>query len=59
MKVFSPKGRLIEGRGTIPDRQIDYAWSDIVKRRDADLEAALDEARQHISQSGGSGPQKH
>jgi C-terminal processing protease CtpA/Prc len=58
MKVFSPKGRLIEGRGTIPDRQINYAWSDIVKGRDADLEAALEEARQHMSRTGDPGEQK-
>jgi C-terminal processing protease CtpA/Prc len=49
MKVFSPKGRLIEGRGTIPDRKIELTWRDVVNRRDADLEAALEEANQHLT----------
>ncbi|MBE0540941.1 MAG: hypothetical protein IH623_06115 [Verrucomicrobia bacterium] len=44
MKVFSPKGKLIEGRGTIPDRLIEWTWRDVVEGRDADLEAALHEA---------------
>jgi len=46
MKVFSPKGRLIEGRGTIPDRKIEWTWADVLNGRDADLEAALNEASQ-------------
>jgi C-terminal processing protease CtpA/Prc len=45
MKVFSPKGRLIEGRGTIPDRVIEWTWKDVIEGRDVDLEAALEGAR--------------
>jgi len=44
MKVFSPKGRLIEGRGTIPDRLVEWTWNDLIEERDADLAAALEEA---------------
>jgi C-terminal processing protease CtpA/Prc len=44
MKVFSPNGRLIEGRGTIPDRVIEWTWKDVLGERDVDLESALEEA---------------
>jgi hypothetical protein len=44
MKVFSPNGRLIEGRGTIPDRIVEWTWKDVLEDRDADLETALEEA---------------
>lgn len=52
MKVFSPQGRLIEGRGTIPDRQVEYSWEDAIHGRDADLEAALEEARVQAREPG-------
>ena len=45
MKVYSPKGRLIEGRGTIPDRPVEWTWDDVLNNRDADLDVALNEAR--------------
>ncbi len=44
MKVYSPRGRLIEGRGTIPDRTIAWTWKDVVEDKDPDLDAALEEA---------------
>jgi hypothetical protein len=44
MKVYSPAGRLIEGRGTIPDREIVWTWKDVVEDKDPDLEAAIEEA---------------
>jgi hypothetical protein len=44
MKVFSPKGRLIEGRGTIPDRIVEWSWQDVIDSRDPDIKAALEEA---------------
>jgi len=44
MKVYSPRGRLIEGRGTIPDRAIAWTWKDVVEDKDPDLEAAVEEA---------------
>ena len=34
MKVYSPRGRLIEGRGTIPDRTIAWTWKDVVEDKD-------------------------
>ncbi len=46
MKVYSPKGRLIEGRGTQPDRQIVWTWDDVVRGTDPVLKAALEEATQ-------------
>ncbi len=51
MKVYSPKDRLIEGRGTIPDREIIWTWQDLAQGRDPDLEAALAEARARLKQS--------
>ena len=54
MKVYSPNGKLIEGRGTIPDRAIVWTWSDVVRGRDPDLEAALDEAVAKLGKSSGS-----
>ncbi|MBI4585654.1 MAG: hypothetical protein HY717_16710 [Planctomycetes bacterium] len=45
MKVFSPKGRLIEGRGTKPHVQVKWTREDVLKGRDPDLEQALNEAR--------------
>ncbi len=44
MKVYSPNGRLIEGRGTVPDRKIIWTWQDVVQDKDPDLEAAMEEA---------------
>jgi C-terminal processing protease CtpA/Prc len=43
MKVLSPKGRLIEGRGTIPNRALQWTWKDLLEERDVDLECALNE----------------
>jgi C-terminal processing protease CtpA/Prc len=45
MKVWSPKERLIEGRGTKPHVNVAWSRSDIVEGRDPDLAAALREAR--------------
>jgi C-terminal processing protease CtpA/Prc len=45
MKVFSPKGGLIEGRGTRPHVQVKWTREDVLKGRDPDLEEALNEAR--------------
>jgi hypothetical protein len=44
MKVYSPSGRLIEGRGTQPDRLIIWTWDDVVRGTDPVLKAALEEA---------------
>jgi len=51
MKVYSPRGRLIEGRGTIPDREIVWTWKDIVQDKDPDLEAAFEEALARLRRS--------
>jgi hypothetical protein len=51
MKVYSPQDRLIEGRGTIPDREIVWTWQDVAQDRDPDLEAALSEALARLNQS--------
>ncbi len=51
MKVYSPKDRLIEGRGTIPDREIVWTWQDLAQDRDPDLEAAVSEALARLKQS--------
>jgi len=51
MKVYSPKGRLIEGRGTVPDREIVWTWQDLTQDRDPDLEAALAEALARLGQA--------
>ena len=41
MKVWSPKDRLIEGRGTLPDLPVVWTQADVAQGRDPDLEAAL------------------
>ena len=41
MRVSSPKGRLIEGAGTIPDVPVRWTRGDIAAARDPDLETAL------------------
>jgi len=41
MKVWSPKGRLIEGHGISPDVAVQWTREDVLTGRDADLEAAL------------------
>jgi C-terminal processing protease CtpA/Prc len=41
MRVFGPKGELIEGRGTKPDVAVPRTRADLLAARDADLEAAL------------------
>jgi hypothetical protein len=50
MKVYSPNDRLIEGRGTVPDREIAWAWRDLADDRDPDLEAAMAEALARLGQ---------
>jgi C-terminal processing protease CtpA/Prc len=45
MRVWSPKGRLIEGHGTRPDVPVQWTREDVLKGRDADLEAALKDLR--------------
>lgn len=50
MKVYSPNDRLIEGRGTVPDREVAWTWRDLVDDRDPDLEAALAEALASLGQ---------
>ncbi len=45
MKVWSPKGRLIEGQGTRPDVPVEWTQDDVLKGRDRDLETALKELR--------------
>jgi C-terminal processing protease CtpA/Prc len=44
MKVYSPGGRLIEGRGTVPDREIVWTWKDVVQDKDPDVGAAVEES---------------
>ncbi|MCI0585325.1 MAG: S41 family peptidase [Planctomycetes bacterium] len=43
MEPRSPKGRLIEGRGTAPDVPVRWSRDDLLSGRDPDLEAALRE----------------
>lgn len=45
MKVWSPKGRLIEGHGTRPDVPVEWTREDVLEGRDPDLEAARKELR--------------
>ena len=44
MKVWSPKGRLIEGNGARPDVPIQWTRDDVLSGRDPDFDAALREA---------------
>lgn len=46
MKIWSPKGRLIEGQGTRPDVMVQWTRRDVLDRTDPDFAAALNEARQ-------------
>lgn len=41
MKVWSPKGRLIEGHGTRPDVPVEWTRDDVLRGRDPDVAAAL------------------
>jgi C-terminal processing protease CtpA/Prc len=41
MRVLGPKGRLTEGRGTVPDVAVRWTRADVLAGRDPDLEAAL------------------
>ncbi|HKB17303.1 MAG TPA: S41 family peptidase, partial [Planctomycetota bacterium] len=43
MEPRSPKGRLIEGRGTSPDIPVQWSRDDLLSGRDPDIEAALRE----------------
>ncbi len=45
MRVWGPKGRLIEGHGTRPDVPVRWTREDVLKVRDPDLEAALKDLR--------------
>lgn len=40
-RVYSPKGKMIEGHGVQPDVKVVWTRKDYLERRDADLEAAL------------------
>jgi len=44
MKVYSPGGRLIKGRGTVPDGEIVWTWKDVVQDKDPDVGTAVEEA---------------
>jgi C-terminal processing protease CtpA/Prc len=43
MRVWSPKGRLIEGQGTAPNFPVEWTSADILHGRDPDLDTALKE----------------
>ncbi|MBI4601496.1 MAG: hypothetical protein HY721_05970 [Planctomycetes bacterium] len=45
MRVYRPRGDLIEGRGTKPHVTVAWSRRDVLEGRDPDLEAALREAR--------------
>ncbi len=45
MRVWGPKGRLIEGHGTRPDVPVEWTREDVLKVRDPDLEVALKNLR--------------
>jgi C-terminal processing protease CtpA/Prc len=45
LQVWSPAGRLIEGRGTKPDVPVQWTRADVIEKRDPDLAAALWEAQ--------------
>src|SRR5262249_54973793 len=45
MRVWSPKGRLIEGHPTRPDVPVQWTRDDVLTGRDPDLEAALKDLR--------------
>ncbi len=44
-RVYSPKGKMIEGHGVTPDVKVEWTREDYLGRRDPDLEAALRIAR--------------
>jgi len=44
MRVWSPKGRLIEGHGTRPQIGVEWTCEDVLRQRDPDVKAALKEA---------------
>jgi carboxyl-terminal processing protease len=45
LRNWAPKGRLVEGRGTSPNVAIQWTREDVLKGRDADLDAAFKELR--------------
>ncbi|HVR73172.1 MAG TPA: S41 family peptidase, partial [Planctomycetota bacterium] len=45
MRVYRPRGELIEGRGTKPHVTVSWSRRDVLERKDPDLAAALLEAR--------------
>ena len=45
MRVYRPRGELIEGRGTKPHVTVAWSRRDVLEGRDPDLDAALREAR--------------
>jgi C-terminal processing protease CtpA/Prc len=44
-RVYSPKGKMIEGRGVQPDVKVEWTRKDYLERRDPDLQEALRVAR--------------
>ncbi|MCA9095375.1 MAG: hypothetical protein KDA68_17975, partial [Planctomycetaceae bacterium] len=40
-RIYSPKGRLIEGTGTPPDIEVELNREDVLTGRDAAMEAAV------------------
>ena len=47
----TPKGVVIEGRGVIPDREVNLTRKDLLMGRDAQLEAAIDYVKNGNQQS--------
>jgi C-terminal processing protease CtpA/Prc len=45
MRVYGPKGELIEGRGTVPTIPVRWTAADFIEKRDPDLAAALQALR--------------
>jgi C-terminal processing protease CtpA/Prc len=41
MRVYGPKGELIEGRGTTPTVPVRWTTADFIEKKDPDLAAAL------------------
>jgi len=49
MRVRSPKGRMIEGRGTKPDIEVRLSREDVLKGSDPVLDIAIKNAEENIS----------
>jgi C-terminal processing protease CtpA/Prc len=52
MRVYGPKGSLIEGRGTVPTIPVRWTAADFIEKRDPDLAAALQALRKAESRAG-------